>query len=63
MSWNEEPVEPPDPEKHQIGDLIKQQQLESVNVDTFQNKGVDYMFTLDADLVSLNKEYATHNAF
>ena len=23
MSWNEEPVEPPDPDKHEIGDLIK----------------------------------------
>ena len=35
MSCDEDPVSPPDPEKHEIGALIKQLQLESVNVDTF----------------------------
>jgi hypothetical protein len=31
--------------------LIKRVELESVNVEYFQNKGVEYMFTIDEDLL------------
>ena len=41
------------PEDHQIGALIKLPEYETINIESFKNKGVDYMFTLDSDLVSL----------
>lgn len=41
------------PEDHRIGDLIKLSQYETINIESFKNKGVDYMFTLDSDLVGL----------
>lgn len=41
------------PEEHQIGDLIKLAEYETINIESFKNKGVDYMFTLDSDLVGL----------
>ena len=41
------------PEDHQIGDLIKLGQYETINIESFKNKGVDYMFTLDSDIVVL----------
>lgn len=41
------------PEDHEYGDLIKLQQYESINIEGFKNKGVDYMFTLDSDIVGL----------
>jgi hypothetical protein len=41
------------PEDHKIGDLIKLEQYESINIESFKNKGVDYMFTLDSDIVGL----------
>lgn len=44
---------PPNIEDHLVGDLIKLQEYESINIESFKNKGVDYMFTLDADIVGL----------
>ncbi len=41
------------PDDHQIGDLIKLAQYETINIESFKNKGVDYMFTLDSDIVGL----------
>ena len=41
------------PEDHEIGDLIKLPEYETINIESFKNKGVDYMFTLDSDLVGL----------
>jgi hypothetical protein len=38
---------------HKIGQLIKLAEYENINIESFQNKGVDYMFTLDSDLVGL----------
>lgn len=43
------------PEDHKIGDLIKLEQYESINIESFKNKGVDYMFTLDSDIVGLQQ--------
>lgn len=44
-----------EPEGHIIGHLIKLPELDSVNVENFQHKGVDYMFTLDSDIIGLQK--------
>jgi hypothetical protein len=41
------------PEEHDVGDLIKLAEYETINIESFKNKGVDYMFTLDSDLVGL----------
>lgn len=41
------------PEDHQVGDLIKLTKYENINIETFKNRGVDYMFTLDCDIVGL----------
>lgn len=49
-----------EPEGHVLGSLIKLQELDSVNVENFQHKGVDYMFTLDSDIVGLQKEIPAH---
>jgi len=43
------------PEDHQIGELIKLAQYETINIESFKNKGVDYMFTLDSDIVGLQQ--------
>ena len=40
-------------EERGIGDLIKLPDYENINIDSFKDKGVDYMFTLDADIVGL----------
>lgn len=40
-------------ENHEIGQLIKLAEYENINIESFQNRGVDYMFTLDSDLVGL----------
>ena len=40
-------------EDHEVGDLIKLNKYENINIDNFKNKGVDYMFTLDGDIVGL----------
>jgi hypothetical protein len=42
-------------EEHEIGSLIKLAEYDSINIESFQNKGVDYMFTLDSDLVGLQE--------
>jgi hypothetical protein len=41
------------PDDHEVGDLIKLSEYESINIESFKNKGVDYMFTLDSDIVGL----------
>jgi len=43
------------PEDHEVGDLIKLSQYETINIESFKNKGVDYMFTLDSDIVGLQQ--------
>lgn len=48
------------PDLHQIGKLIKLAKLDSVNVESFQHKGVDYMFTLDSDIVGLQQDIPAH---
>lgn len=45
-------------EDHIIGDLIKLEQYENINIESFKNKSVDYMFTLDADIVGLQQHIA-----
>lgn len=40
-------------DEHETGALIKLAEYENINIESFQNKGVDYMFTLDSDLVGL----------
>ena len=52
MSFDNEEVSTV-PEDHEVGDLIKLNKYETINIDNFKNKGVDYMFTLDGDLVGL----------
>jgi len=49
------------PEDHQTGDLIKLAQYETINIESFKNKGVDYMFTLDSDIVGLQSHIAEFN--
>jgi len=39
------------PDDHQIGELIKLAQYANINIEGFKDKGVDYMFTLDSDIV------------
>ena len=48
---NQEPIIIPD--DHELGSLIKVQVYETINIESFKNRGVDYMFTLDSDLVNL----------
>ena len=48
-------------DEHQIGDLIKLNQYDSINIESFKNKGVDYMFTLDSDIVGLQQHIAEFN--
>jgi hypothetical protein len=49
------------PDDHEIGDLIKLQEYESINIESFKNKGVDYMFTLDSDIVGLQTHIQEFN--
>jgi class 3 adenylate cyclase len=49
------------PEEHEIGDLIKLAEYETINIESFKNKGVDYMFTLDSDLVMLQQHISEFN--
>jgi len=44
-----------------IGDLIKLQQYETINIESFKDKGVDYMFTLDSDIVGLQQHIQEFN--
>uniref|UniRef100_A0A7S3KMH7 Uncharacterized protein n=1 Tax=Euplotes crassus TaxID=5936 RepID=A0A7S3KMH7_EUPCR len=39
------------PEDHQTGELIKLEQYANINIEGFKDQGVDYMFTLDNDVV------------
>ena len=38
---------------HELGSLIKLAEYETINIERVKNRGVDYMFTLDSDLVNL----------
>lgn len=49
------------PDEHSVGDLIKLQEFESINIESFKNKGVDYMFTLDSDIVGLQSHIHEFN--
>jgi hypothetical protein len=49
------------PEDHRTGDLIKLGQYETINIESFKNKGVDYMFTLDSDIVGLQQHIQEFN--
>ena len=49
------------PDEHDIGDLIKLPDYETINIESFKNKGVDYMFTLDSDLVGLQYHISEFN--
>jgi hypothetical protein len=49
------------PDEHEVGDLIKLQEYESINIESFKNKGVDYMFTLDSDIVGLQAHIQEFN--
>ena len=49
------------PEEHQVGDLIKLTKYENINIENFKNKGVDYMFTLDGDIVGLQQHIMEFN--
>ena len=44
-----------------MGDLIKLAEYETINIESFKNKGVDYMFTLDSDIVGLQQHIAEFN--
>lgn len=48
-------------EDHKIGDLIKLAEYETINIESFKNKGVDYMFTLDSDIVGLQHHIQEFN--
>ena len=48
-------------EDHEVGDLIKLTQYETINIENFKNKGVDYMFTLDSDIVGLQQHIMEFN--
>merc|ERR1740139_126783 len=60
MSFDNEEVSTV-PEDHEVGDLIKLNKYETINIDNFKNKGVDYMFTLDGDLVGLQQHIMEFN--
>ena len=49
------------PEDHKVGDLIKLAQYETINIESFKNKGVDYMFTLDSDIVGMQQHIQEFN--
>ncbi len=42
-------------EDHKVRDLIKLLQYETINIESFKNKVVDFMFTLDSDIVGLQQ--------
>lgn len=49
------------PMDHDVGDLIKLSKYETINIENFKNKGVDYMFTLDSDIVGLQQHIMEFN--
>lgn len=48
-------------ENHQVGELVKLEQYENINIESFKNKSVDYMFTLDSDIVGLQQHIQEFN--
>lgn len=42
-------------ETYELGGLVKHEKYENHTIDMFKNKGVDYMFTVDHDFISLQK--------
>ena len=48
-------------EDHEVGGLLKLQKYETINIENFKNKGVDYMFTLDCDIVGLQQHIMEFN--
>jgi len=51
ISNSDDIIESPLPEGHEFGNLLKLTQYETINIEGFKDKGVDYMFTLDRDIV------------
>ena len=49
------------PEDHEVGGLIKLMKYENINIENFRNRGVDYMFTLDCDIVGLQQHIMEFN--
>ena len=49
------------PDEHEVGGLIKLTKYENINIENFRNKGVDYMFTLDSDIVGLQQHIMEFN--
>ena len=60
MSFNNQEVSTVS-EDHKVGDLIKLTKYETINIENFKNKGVDYMFTLDSDIVGLQQHILEFN--
>ena len=49
-------------EEHEVGDLVKLPEFETINIESFQKKsGVEYMFTLDSDIVNLQSHIKEFN--
>lgn len=49
------------PDNHVTGELIKLAQYENINIEGFKDKGVDYMFTLDSDIVEAQSRIQEFN--
>lgn len=61
MSYKNQETARVQDEDHQVGDLIKLEQYENINIESFKNKSVDYMFTLDSDIVGLQQHIQEFN--
>ena len=49
------------PDDHEIGELIKLSQYANINIEGFKDKGVDYMFILDSDIVEAQSNILEFN--
>ena len=49
------------PDDHETGELIKLSQYENINIEGFKDKGVNYMFTLDSDIVEAQSKIQEFN--
>lgn len=49
------------PDDHQVGELIKLAQYANINIEGFKDQGVDYMFTLDNDVVEAQSNIQEFN--
>lgn len=49
------------PDDHATGELIKLEQYANINIEGFKDKGVDYMFTLDSDIVEAQSNIQEFN--